>query len=68
MTKIDWSKFPILHGVDPVEMKRRIQAEIYEETKNMTPEQNRERLRQVVERDERRRKEYTERQLAETKK
>ena len=32
-------------------------SKIYEETKNMTPEQRRERLRQVVERDEQRRAE-----------
>ena len=42
-------------GFDTVELKRRIQAEIYEETKGMTNEQIRERRRQIVERaDERR--------------
>jgi len=45
MTKIDWDKYPPMPGFDSVRMKREIQATIYEETKNMTPEEQRERLR-----------------------
>jgi len=44
-------------GFDCVKMKREIQAQIYEETKNMTPEEQRERLRQAGERAAVRRKE-----------
>ena len=50
MTKIDWSKFPPVPGFDSIKMKREIQAKIYEETKNMTPEERRERTRQASER------------------
>ena len=39
MTKIDWNRFPIIPGFDAIECKRRIQAEIYEETKDMTLEE-----------------------------
>ena len=55
MTKIDWSRFPVIPGFDAIECKRRIQAEIYEETKDMTRDQVREYYRQVVERGNRRR-------------
>jgi hypothetical protein len=57
MTKIDWNKFPVVPGFDAIECKRKVQAEIYEETKYMTPEEQRERLRQVVERADQRRAE-----------
>ena len=50
----DW-EIGMYPGFDTVELKRRIQAEIYEETKHMTPEQIRERRRQVVERTDKRR-------------
>ena len=51
MTKIekDWYPEPI-PGFDALEWKWKIQAEIYEETKNMTLEEQRERTRQVSER------------------
>jgi len=57
MTKLDLSKIKPIPGFDCVKMKREIQAQIYEETKNMTPEEQRERLRQVNERAAIRRKE-----------
>jgi hypothetical protein len=53
----DW-ELGMYPGFDTVELKRRIQAEIYEETKGMTNEQIRERRRQIVERDIRWRAEY----------
>jgi len=37
-------------GFDCVKMKREIQAQIYEETKHMTPEERREHTRQAAER------------------
>ena len=49
MTKFNWNIAPI-PGFSCVKMKRDIQAKIYEETKDMTPEQRRERTRQVSER------------------
>ena len=49
MTKFNWHIEPI-PGFSCVKMKRDIQAKIYEETKDMTPEQRRERTRQVSER------------------
>jgi len=45
MTKINWDDFPPIPGFDCVKMKREIQTQIYEETKHMTPEERRERLR-----------------------
>jgi len=45
MTKLDLSQFKPIPGFDCVKMKREIQAKIYEETKHMTPEEQRERLR-----------------------
>ena len=45
MTRINWDRFPPMPGFDSVRMKREIQAAIYEETKNMTPEEQQERLR-----------------------
>ena len=49
MTKLNWNIKPI-PGFSCVEMKRDIQAKIYEETKDMTSEQRRERTRQASER------------------
>ena len=43
-----WYPDPI-PGFDAIEWKRKIQAEIYEETKHMTPEQRREHTRQASE-------------------
>jgi len=55
MTKLDLSQFKPIPGFDCVKMKREIQAKIYEETKHMTWEERRERLRQAVEIADRRR-------------
>jgi hypothetical protein len=57
MTKLDMSKFKPIPGFDSLKWKREVQEKIYEETKNMTPEQRRERERQAVERGEQRRAE-----------
>jgi len=46
MTKFNWNIKPI-PGFSCVKMKRDIQAKIYEETKNMTPEERREHTRQA---------------------
>jgi hypothetical protein len=51
---VDW-EIGMYPGFDTVELKRQIQAEIYEETKHLTPEQIRERRRRVVERADKRR-------------
>jgi hypothetical protein len=48
MTKFNWNIEPI-PGFSCVQMKRDIQAKIYEETKDMSPEQRRERTRQASE-------------------
>ena len=45
----DWYPEPI-PGFDALKTKWDIQAQIYEETKHMTPEEQRERTRQVSER------------------
>jgi len=60
MTKLEtgW-QLGDMPGFDPIEMKRRIQAEIYEETKHMNPAQKRERTRRILEKDERWREVYT---------
>ena len=50
MTKIDLSRFKVIPGFSCIQMKRDIQAKIYEETKNMTPEELREYTRQGAER------------------
>jgi len=50
MAKIDISKIEPIPGFDSLKWKEEVQAKIYEETKDMTPEQRRERLRQAVER------------------
>ena len=62
--KTDWYPDPI-PGFDALQTKWDIQAQIYEETKHMTPEEQRERLRQVSERAALRRKELVERRAAE---
>ena len=49
MTKSEWNIEPI-PGFSCVQMKRDIQAKIYEETKHMTPEERRERTRLASER------------------
>jgi len=58
MTKLDMSKFKPIPGFDSLKWKREVQAKIYEETKHMTPEEQRERLRQMLEKDERWREAY----------
>jgi hypothetical protein len=45
MTTLDLSTIKPIPGFDCVKMKREIQAAIYEETKDMTPEEQQERLR-----------------------
>ena len=61
----DW--FPeAIPGFYCVKMKWKIQAQIYEETKFMTSEEQRERLRQASKRAALRRKELAERQVAES--
>ena len=67
MTTLDLSQIKPIPGFDCVTMKREIQAKIYEETKHMTPEEQRERLRKVSERTAIRRKERAEHQVAEHK-
>ena len=47
MTTLDLSQFKPIPGFDSLKWKREIQTQIYEETKNMTPEQRRERTRQA---------------------
>ena len=48
MTQIDtdW-QLGDMPDFDPIDMKRRIQAELYEETKHMTPAQRREHTRRA---------------------
>ena len=57
MTQLDMSKFKPIPGFDSLKWKQERQAKIYEETKNMTPEQQRERLRRIVEEGDQRRAE-----------
>jgi len=58
MTKLETDWYPeVIPGFDAIECKRRIQAEILRENEGMTNEQIRERRRQAVERDKRRRAE-----------
>ena len=64
MTKIDWSQFPIIPGFDAIECKRRIQAEIYEETKSMTLEERREYSRKSSELLRKEREQYWAEQAA----
>ena len=49
MTKLDLSKIKPIPGFDCVQMKRDIQARIYEETKHMTWEEIRENTRKGAE-------------------
>ena len=53
MTKLDMSQIKPIPGFDSLKWKREVQAKIYEETKDMTPEQRRERRRQASERFDR---------------
>jgi len=53
LTTLELSKIQPIPGFDCVKMKREIQAQIYEETKNMTREEQCERLRKNVERFDR---------------
>jgi hypothetical protein len=50
MTTLDLSQIKPIPGFDCVKMKREIQAEIYEETKHMTWEEQREYFRKGAER------------------
>ena len=51
MTNFDLSQIKPIPGFDSLKWKREVQAKIYEETKDMTREQIRERRQQAVERD-----------------
>jgi predicted HTH transcriptional regulator len=62
--KTDWYPEGI-PGFDCIKMKRDIQAQIYKETKHMTREEIRERLRQSSEQAALRRKALAERRAAE---
>ena len=53
----DW-EIGMYPGFDTVELKRKIQSEIYEETKHMTPAQRREHTHQASERMQREREQY----------
>jgi hypothetical protein len=58
------SKFKPIPGFDSLKWKQEVYAQIYEETKNLTWEEEQERLRLVVERSEQRRADR-ERRIAE---
>jgi len=58
MTKFDLSQIKPIPGFDSLKWKREVQAEIYEETKHMTPEQRREYFRQASERMQKEREQY----------
>ena len=45
MTGIDWSKYPVIPGYDPVQSKREAHARIRRETEGMTREEVREYFR-----------------------
>jgi hypothetical protein len=64
MTKIDWSKYPIIPDFDLLKWKQETQAEILRETEGMTDVEVREYFRQAAERAELRRTEQA--KLAET--
>ena len=64
MTKIDWSKYPAIPGFDSLKWKCETQRKIYEETKDMTWEEQRERLRQASERMQKEREQYWAEQTA----
>ena len=55
MPKIDWSQIKPIPGFDSLQWKREVQAKIYEETKNMTFAEQRERRRRIVEESDKRR-------------
>jgi len=57
MTKIDWSKFPIIPDFDLLKWKQETQAEILRETEGMTDAEVREYFRKATERAEQRRAE-----------
>ena len=57
MTKIDWSKFPIIPDFDLLKWKQETQAEILRETEGMTDAEVREYFRQAAARAEQRRAE-----------
>jgi hypothetical protein len=46
---IDWSKYPPIPGFDSMKWKDEVQAKIYEETKHMTWEEQREHTRKASE-------------------
>jgi hypothetical protein len=52
MTKFDPSQIKPIPGFDSLKWKREVQAKIYEETKHMTPQEQRERTRRLLEKDE----------------
>jgi len=58
MTKLDLSTIKPIPGFDSLKWKQEVQAKIYEETKDMTPKEQRERLRRMLEKDERWREAY----------
>ena len=58
MTKLDLSQFKPIPGFNSLEWKRETHAKIYEETKDMTREQIRERRRQASERMQKDREQY----------
>ena len=64
MSKIDWSQIKPIPGFDSLQWKRENQARIYEETKNMTSEQRRERERRASERIQKEREQYWAEQVA----
>ena len=64
MTNFDLSKIKPIPGFDSLKWKREVQAKIYEETKNMTWEEQRERLRQASERMQKEREQYWAEQAA----
>jgi hypothetical protein len=49
MTKFDWSKIKPIPGFNPQRWLRKVRTQIYNETKDMTPEQRLERERRISE-------------------
>ena len=64
MTKLDMSQFKPIPGFDSLKWKREVQAKIYEETKGMTPEQQREYSRKSSEQLRKEREQYMAEQAA----
>ena len=58
MTKFDLSTIKPIPGFDSLKWKQEVQAKIYEETKDMTPKEQRDCLRRMLEKDERWREAY----------